>query len=144
MDWTIMGDQKIISKIDVVGARGTYGGRDYTAWFAPSFPVPFGPYHFGGLPGLILEITSDDGLVTYTFDGYHDRIQDERFTVTPPVDGKYATREEFEKFVIFSLLRAEALSTSTMTVTHGIAHPDYVIIKNRYTTIRDYKRERGY
>ncbi|NJC26401.1 hypothetical protein GGR27_001900 [Lewinella antarctica] len=130
--------------MNVIKARGAYGGRDYTAWFAPSFPVPFGPYHFGGLPGLILEITSDDGLVTYTFDGYHDRIQDERFTVTPPVDGKYATKEEFEKFIISSLLHVETLSTSTMTVTHGIAHPDYVIIKNRYTTIRDYKRERGY
>ncbi|MCE1197624.1 MAG: GLPGLI family protein [Marinilabiliales bacterium] len=37
-------------------AYTTYGGRNYTAWYAPQIPVSDGPYKFNGLPGLILKI----------------------------------------------------------------------------------------
>lgn len=40
-------------------ASTEFAGRRYTAWFAPEIPLPFGPYKFGGLPGLILKI--EDG-----------------------------------------------------------------------------------
>ena len=37
-----------------------FAGRHYSAWFAPEIPLPFGPYKFGGLPGLILQIQDDE------------------------------------------------------------------------------------
>ncbi|MBO4994617.1 MAG: GLPGLI family protein [Muribaculaceae bacterium] len=40
-------------------ATTEFAGRNYTAWYAPELPLPFGPYKFGGLPGLILKI--EDG-----------------------------------------------------------------------------------
>lgn len=36
-----------------------YGGRRWTAWFAPDVPVFDGPYKFAGLPGLIIKITDE-------------------------------------------------------------------------------------
>ena len=33
-----------------------FGEEQYPVWFAPDVPLPFGPYRYMGLPGLILEM----------------------------------------------------------------------------------------
>lgn len=48
-------------------AEGEFRGRTYEVWFAPDLPIPSGPYKLGGLPGLILEAKSKDGLVQFLF-----------------------------------------------------------------------------
>ncbi|ADV48388.1 Protein of unknown function, Porph ging [Cellulophaga algicola DSM 14237] len=41
-------------------ATTNYGTREYTAYFTTQLNYPDGPWRFSGLPGLILEIKSDD------------------------------------------------------------------------------------
>lgn len=41
-------------------ATTVFRGRTYTAWYTPKIPISDGPYKFAGLPGLILQVGSND------------------------------------------------------------------------------------
>ena len=57
MVWELDNQQdSVILGFNCQKAYTTYGGRTYTAWYAPQIPVSEGPYKFNGLPGLILKI----------------------------------------------------------------------------------------
>ncbi len=51
-------------------ATADFSGRHYSAWFAPELPLPYGPYKFGGLPGLILRIQDDAGQFVWEAEGF--------------------------------------------------------------------------
>lgn len=57
IDWEIQQETKEFLGYKVQKATGSFAGRNYVAWFAPQLPFSDGPYKFGGLPGLILEIS---------------------------------------------------------------------------------------
>ena len=57
IEWEIQPENKEILGFSVQKATGNFAGRNYIAWFAPELPFSDGPYKFGGLPGLILEIS---------------------------------------------------------------------------------------
>jgi GLPGLI family protein len=47
-------------------ATTTLFGRDYVAWYAPDLAMPYGPYKFNGLPGLVLRVTDTRGLFDFS------------------------------------------------------------------------------
>jgi GLPGLI family protein len=56
-NWKLFaGDEKMISGYKCYKAGLTWRGRSYTAYYTPDIPLPFGPYKFKGLPGLILSL----------------------------------------------------------------------------------------
>lgn len=55
IEWTLVDERKRIDQLECFKARARFRGRDYIAWYAPSIPVPNGPWKLGGLPGLIIE-----------------------------------------------------------------------------------------
>ena len=63
--WQIQDTFATIAGLDCQRATIHYGGRDYTAWFAPGVPVADGPYVFCGLPGLIVEVADRRGWYTF-------------------------------------------------------------------------------
>lgn len=56
-DWTLQAEQKTLLGHKVTKATMTYAGRHWVAWYAADLPMPYGPYVFGGLPGLIVELS---------------------------------------------------------------------------------------
>lgn len=57
LEWTFLPD----STSQILGytccmAKTYFAGRNYVAWYAVDIPIPYGPYKFSGLPGLIMKI----------------------------------------------------------------------------------------
>ncbi len=61
IDWALQAGDTLINNIPCKKATCRYAGRNLIAWYAESIPLPYGPYVFGGLPGLIMQLY-DDGL----------------------------------------------------------------------------------
>lgn len=60
--WDLKDEIKKIGKFNCQKAIIEFRGRVYTAWFTTEIPVPFGPWKFQGLSGLILEVYDNDNL----------------------------------------------------------------------------------
>lgn len=60
--WEISDSQKQILGFDCIKATANYHGRNWSAWFSEEIPLVDGPWKLTGLPGLILEAETDDGL----------------------------------------------------------------------------------
>lgn len=54
--WKIIEEKKKEKNYNLQKAITNFGGREWSAWFTTDIPIPEGPYKFGGLPGLIVEI----------------------------------------------------------------------------------------
>lgn len=67
ISWKIVNETKEIFNIKVKKALGSFGGRIYEVWFAPSLSNQHGPFFLYGLPGLILEAKSQDKKIAITF-----------------------------------------------------------------------------
>jgi GLPGLI family protein len=66
IEWTI--DKKVTKKIQnykCYKAITNFRGRNYVAFFSEDIPIPFGPFKFKGLPGLILEMYNLEDDITH-------------------------------------------------------------------------------
>ncbi|WP_291114747.1 GLPGLI family protein [Flavobacterium sp. UBA6135] len=60
LQWKLVPEYKTILDYKTQKAIIYYSGRNWIAWFAESIPIHLGPYTFGDLPGLILELYDED------------------------------------------------------------------------------------
>lgn len=60
-NWRLIDESKIINSFKCKKAEVTYKGRNWVAWYSVDIPLPYGPYKFTGLPGLIIKITDQNG-----------------------------------------------------------------------------------
>lgn len=69
--WELYDESREIHGYKALKATCSYRGRSYTAWYSPDIPISSGPYVFGGLPGLILQIEDSRGHYSFTLSGFH-------------------------------------------------------------------------
>jgi GLPGLI family protein len=58
LNWVILNESQNIAGYKCMKAEVNFRGRKFTAWFTSDINIPFGPFKFKGLPGLILELSS--------------------------------------------------------------------------------------
>lgn len=98
-NWVIQNRHKVIASYPCQCASVTFRGRQYEVWFTPAIPVSAGPFKFGGLPGLILEVQDSKHHYTFTCIGLKKMttlfpIKSQNFPCTT------TTREALSKFQI--------------------------------------------
>ena len=86
MAWTLVPGDTIISGFNCKKATLAYRGRSYVAWYTEEIDMPYGPYKFNGLPGLIMRIRDTQKHHTFTFVG---------MTKTAPTDLIYTNPRAF-------------------------------------------------
>lgn len=97
-EWKILNDMKEIAGHVCMNATFTDSLRmeKTIAWFALDIPSNGGPEHFGGLPGLILEIDINNGGVVITADKIElKKLSTELALPTKKIKGKKVNTEGF-------------------------------------------------
>ena len=69
MKWKLMEGDSTIAGYKCNKAETELFGRTYIAWYSPDIVMPYGPYKFNGLPGLVLRITDTRGHFDFLLNG---------------------------------------------------------------------------
>lgn len=91
--WQITNNEKTILGYNCKEAIGNYRGRDYKVFFTTEIPIQNGPDSFDNLPGLILEVSSDDNVVKYIATEIKENDEE---IYNPFTDKEYISWEEFK------------------------------------------------
>lgn len=88
--WTILKETKIYSGYKTRKAFTYAYGRKWIAWYTEDIPLNFGPYKFGGLPGMIVNMYDEKAEYLFTLSQFKKKIK----YVQLPKDNSY---KEFPK-----------------------------------------------
>jgi GLPGLI family protein len=94
--WKMSGEQKKVLGFVCQKAVFQDTSRTVEAWFTPQIPVAAGPGEWGGLPGMILEVSIDGGARTMVASKVELKALP-KDAIEKPTKGKAVTQEEFDK-----------------------------------------------
>ena len=106
--WKLTGEQREFLGHVVQKATAEHDGSPIEAWFTMEIPVQAGPGPFGGLPGMILMASIDEGHTVYTATDI-DLTKLGEEAIQPPEGGSEVTREDYERIVAEKLEEARKL-----------------------------------
>lgn len=99
MEWKLTNDTKLILTEECFSAKTYFRGRNYTAYYTTAITNSDGPWKFGGLPGLILEIKSDDNHIQFIAEKIKTNYT-EQFEQVKINDHKFMNWDEYvNKFI---------------------------------------------
>lgn len=69
LNWELAEGDTIIADYHCKKALVSLWGRDYIAWYSPDVDLPYGPYKFNNLPGLIFQVVDTRENHKFTLNG---------------------------------------------------------------------------
>jgi hypothetical protein len=96
--WKLAGEQAEYLGYVVQKATTQRDSSSIEAWFTPQIPVPGGPAMYGGLPGMILVVSVDEGQEQYNATAVSLTAVAEGVIVRP-TEGDVVSRERYEEIV---------------------------------------------
>lgn len=101
-NWQFIDSTKTILNYSCQMATCDFRGRLWTAWFAPDIPISDGPWKFGGLPGLIMEVYDRGSQYHFTIIGLQ-KVENEPIVFSET----YVGSKKFEKTNRIDFLKAQ-------------------------------------
>jgi len=115
MKWELTNDTARLLNEKCFSAKTFFRGRNYTAWYTTSYANSDGPWKFGGLPGLILAVKSDDNYIRWNavkiIKSYPNKVEFKKMN-----DYKFIEWNEYVKKFIATIDKWKKLSRSNGTV----------------------------
>ncbi len=96
--WEISDSTRNVLGYDCTKAICDYHGREWEAWFTPEIPINNGPWKLSGLPGLILEASTEGGEYSFVATGLEK--------TSKPIGPVY-NHDEYEKTDRISFLKSK-------------------------------------
>ena len=96
--WRLPGERSELLGFSVQKATAVQDGTSIEAWFTTEIPVSGGPGGYGGLPGMILAVSVDDGRLVYSATEV-DLDALEEGVIKAPEGGNEVSRDEYEEIV---------------------------------------------
>jgi GLPGLI family protein len=93
--WKLIEGTKTILGYTCQRAECDFRGRHYIAWYAVDIPVTNGPWKFGQLPGMIMEISDSKDQYSYTMVGIIPKAPGD--IIIPDVKYYKTSRDKFYK-----------------------------------------------
>ncbi len=97
-EWKLTGNQKEILGYPCQEAIKKGEKEELKVWFTPAIPVSTGPAQYANLPGLVLEISEENGSRTIIAESVQLGEIDEN-KIKKPKKGKKVTRAEYRRIV---------------------------------------------
>lgn len=95
LNWTVTNEKKTIGNITCSSATIESLGRKWKAYYADSYPFPYGPHRFQGLPGLIISIEDSESI--YKFELIE--LKRKKTVYTLPRISKKVDKEDYFKLL---------------------------------------------
>ncbi|MDT8346968.1 MAG: GLPGLI family protein [Flavobacteriaceae bacterium] len=114
IQWKIEEETKSIGNYTCRKATTSFRGRNYTVWFTPEIPLPYGPWKLNGLPGLILEAYDDTGTYSWMVKSIQPNTSQTIITAdtnTNIVFERISFKAHDEKYVALQIQRFKAMMT---------------------------------
>lgn len=92
-DWTLYEDTTTILNIVCQKATMKFRGREYTAWFTMDLPINDGPWKIYGLPGLILKVEDNEGILN--IEAFGLMTDNENKEITLPSDKRFIKCDDY-------------------------------------------------
>ena len=116
MKWSLTEGATSILNEKCFAAKTFFRGRRFTAFYVNGNSIPEGPEKFGGLPGLILKVESDDGFIRFVatkiIKNYTGKVD-----IPKIINYKFITWGDYAKKIIDVVQNMMKLARSNGTLT---------------------------
>ncbi|WP_299217905.1 GLPGLI family protein [uncultured Aquimarina sp.] len=138
LEWTITENSKKIGIYNCIQALATFHGRNYEVWFTLEVPINYGPLRLNGLPGLVVEATTDKGFfVSKLISIKTNKSVNQMFSFSKDFfkkqEKKVQKYEDYEKIMTETMIRRKLKMISIFNEDGGTATLSFDEDQNAFT-----------